>query len=86
MHPVLLFDTDNKKFGSRDTALSTMTRLHDARPKNPGSTPGRDKKLISQSSRTYVSHPDFYSTGTRCSSPGRETVHSPPPSDQVKNE
>jgi len=31
-----------------------VTRLKDARPKNLGSTPGRDKKHISQSSRTCM--------------------------------
>ena len=31
-----------------------MTRLQGARPKTPGSTPGRDKKFISQSSKTCM--------------------------------
>lgn len=48
----LLFDSANKKFGSRYTAVSTVTGLQDARPKTPSSTHGRDKKLIFQTSRT----------------------------------
>jgi hypothetical protein len=83
---------ESLRIGSRDSSVSTATRLRVGRPRNRGSIPGRDKRfsLLYNIKTGFGVHPTSCAMGTGADSagvkrPGCEADHSPPPRAEFKN-
>jgi hypothetical protein len=71
--------------GSRDSSVSTATRLRSERPRNRGSTPGMATRFLTFCNIQTGSgtHPAFYKTGTRGKAAKAWSWPSPPPNAEV---